>query len=156
VDGSIQCFPAGASSKQSEVIESISGAKRFTRRVQFIVLPVMNLRKFGMFVLAAVFLCGCATTVTNLTPSQEPRNANNIYPFEVSLKTSQQTIRQDTIEPFVLIGTSIYPMHPALGPCSGEYELRLLPLQIRLQIRPHVPARQEQPSFGHLPVGNSR
>jgi hypothetical protein len=31
----------------------------------------------------------------------------------VSLKTSQQTIRQDTIEPFVLIGTSIYPMHPA-------------------------------------------
>jgi hypothetical protein len=73
----------------------------------------MNLRNIGLSFAGALLLTGCSTTITNLTPSQLPRNPNNIYPFEVSLQTTQQSIQQDTIKPFVLIGTSIYPMHEA-------------------------------------------
>jgi hypothetical protein len=72
----------------------------------------MNLRNFAFSFMAAILLTGCSTTITNLTPSQQPRNPNNIYPFEVTLETTQQSIRQDTIQPSVIIGTSIYPMNP--------------------------------------------
>jgi hypothetical protein len=53
---------------------------------------------------------GCSTTITNLTPRELPRNGNNIYPFEVAYDTSQQTVKENTIKPFVMIGTELYPM----------------------------------------------
>jgi hypothetical protein len=43
-----------------------------------------------------------------------PRNPNGIYLFEVALDTRQQTLRQETIKPYVLIGSSTYPMQSAL------------------------------------------
>lgn len=64
-------------------------------------------------VLAALVLTGCSTTITNLTPGSQPRNANNLYPFEVQFKTSQKTIRENTIQPYVVIGAETYPMQPA-------------------------------------------
>ncbi|HEX7862082.1 MAG TPA: hypothetical protein VF773_17240 [Verrucomicrobiae bacterium] len=66
--------------------------------------------------LATAFLIlfsGCTTTITNLTPSQHPRNANNLYPFEVTFDTKQKTVRDNTIKPFIMIGTQLYPMEPA-------------------------------------------
>jgi hypothetical protein len=60
----------------------------------------------------AVF-CGCSTTISNLTPSQHPRNPNNLYPFEVTFDTNQKTVREQTLKPFVMIGTQLYPMEPA-------------------------------------------
>ena len=71
----------------------------------------MNLR-IGILAIAALFATGCSTTITNLTPSQLPRNANNHYPFEVSFDTTQKTVRENTIQPYVLIGTQLYPMQP--------------------------------------------
>lgn len=62
---------------------------------------------------SAFLLSGCSTTITNLTPGQLPRNANNLYPFEVSFDTSQKTVRENTITPSVMIGTELYPMQPA-------------------------------------------
>lgn len=73
----------------------------------------MNLRTSAVVLLAAIALTGCSTTITNLTPSQQPRNANNIYPFEVAFDTSQKSIRTDTIKPSVIIGSESYPMKPA-------------------------------------------
>lgn len=61
----------------------------------------------------ALVLTGCTTTITNLTPGQLPRNTDNLYPFEVSFDTSQKAVRENTIKPFVLIGTELYPMQPA-------------------------------------------
>jgi len=72
----------------------------------------MSLRKTALVCLAGILFCGCSTTITNLTPSREPRNPNNLYPFEVTLQTSQQSIQQDTITPYVLIGLEKYPMQP--------------------------------------------
>jgi hypothetical protein len=75
----------------------------------------MNFQR-NVAVLSAVVtlgLTGCSTTISNLTPSQQPRNANNIYPFEVQFQTAQKSIRQNTIKPYVIIGTETYPMQPA-------------------------------------------
>ena len=68
--------------------------------------------QFAAVAFASVWLGGCSTTITNLTPSSVPRNANNIYPFEVQFKTSQKTIRENTIQPYVLVGDATYPMDP--------------------------------------------
>ena len=58
-------------------------------------------------------LCGCTTTISNLTPSRQSRNADNLYPFEVTYDTKQKVVRDDTIKPYVMIGAQLYPMEPA-------------------------------------------
>jgi hypothetical protein len=67
-------------------------------------------------VLAVTFvamLCGCSTTISNLTPSRQVRNADNLYPFEVTYDTNEKVVREETLKPFVMIGTQLYPMEPA-------------------------------------------
>jgi hypothetical protein len=71
----------------------------------------MNLRNSLLLGLAALWLTGCATTITNITPSHVPRNANNLYPFEVAIETAQASIRENSIKAFVVIGGDLYPMH---------------------------------------------
>jgi len=65
--------------------------------------------------LAAMALLGsgCTTTITNLTPSQLPRNAQNVYQFEVAFDTKQHTVKEQTLAPSVMIGLDSYPMRPA-------------------------------------------
>jgi hypothetical protein len=57
-----------------------------------------------------LLLCGCAARITNLTPSQQPRNAEGMYPVEFAFESRQQTIRWDTITPSVIIGEQHLPM----------------------------------------------
>ena len=59
-----------------------------------------------------VLLTGCASTFTNLTPLEQPRNANNLYPVEVAFNSQQQSLRWDSIHPYVLANGQLYPMHP--------------------------------------------
>jgi hypothetical protein len=63
-------------------------------------------------VLAAALATGCTSTITNLTPRELPRNANNLYPFEVAYDTSQQSVRTNSIKPYVMIGGELFPMQP--------------------------------------------
>lgn len=74
--------------------------------------PVATLA-ITILAILALFLTGCSTTITNLTPSQLPRNPDNLYPFEVTFDTSQKSIREETIRPAVMIGTQLFPMQPA-------------------------------------------
>jgi hypothetical protein len=60
--------------------------------------------------LVSWLLVGCSTTVTNLTPSQMPRNATGLYPFEASWDNTRQSIRNESIKAYVLIGTESFPM----------------------------------------------
>ena len=71
-------------------------------------------RKFLTLLSLPLLLAGCATTLTNLTPQQQTRNADNLYPVEVALATRQQSLRWDTIRPSVLVGSEFYPMRPTL------------------------------------------
>lgn len=58
-------------------------------------------------------MAGCATTrITNLTPQQEFRNANGLYPIEAAMTSRQQTLRWNTIRPQVVVDQEFYPMRP--------------------------------------------
>jgi hypothetical protein len=67
-------------------------------------LPVLSL--------SLLLLAGCATQLTNLTPQQQVRNTNNIYTVEAAFDSTQQTIRWQSIQPKILVGTTTYDMRP--------------------------------------------
>jgi hypothetical protein len=60
----------------------------------------------------SLLLAGCATHLTNLTPQQQVRNAENLYPVEVSFNSNQQTVRWKSIQPKIVVGTESYDMRP--------------------------------------------
>jgi hypothetical protein len=62
--------------------------------------------------LSVLLLTGCATTFTGLTPLQQPRNANNLYPVEVAFNSQQQSLRWESIQPYVLANGELYPLRP--------------------------------------------
>lgn len=75
--------------------------------------PDMMTVRFFATACAALLLTGCATTtITNLTPSKVERNSSGLYQFEVALETRQQSLRQESLQPYVLIGLESYPMQP--------------------------------------------
>src|ERR1035437_9253442 len=68
-------------------------------------------KKF-MPVLPALLLMGCASMFSRLTPLQQPRNPNNLYPVEVQFNSTQQSLRWDSIKPYVLVNGELYPLRP--------------------------------------------
>ena len=62
-------------------------------------LACMILKKF-LPLLPVLLLAGCATsTFTRVTPQEQPRNANNLYPVEVVFNSNQQSLRWDSLKP---------------------------------------------------------
>lgn len=72
----------------------------------------MKLSQSAALASLVLLFAGCSTTITNLTPNQLPRNQQGLYPFEVALQTTQASIKEDTIQPYVMIGMEKYPMEP--------------------------------------------
>jgi len=62
--------------------------------------------------LPVLLLTGCASTFTRLTPLEQPRNQNNLYPVEVQFNSPQQSLRWDSIKPYVLVNGVLYDLHP--------------------------------------------
>jgi hypothetical protein len=71
---------------------------------------MVSAKKFLPVLFLGGLLAGCSTTITNLTPKQEHRNANNFYDLEVALSSTQETLRWSSIKPYVIIGSETYPM----------------------------------------------
>lgn len=73
----------------------------------------MKLKKFLPF-LPVLLLAGCTTTATftRMTPSEQPRNANNLYPVEVAFNSPQQSLRWDSLKPYVLVDGQSLPLRP--------------------------------------------
>jgi len=71
----------------------------------------MNLKKF-LPLLPILLLAGCSTTATftRMTPSVQPRNADNLYPVEVAFDSSEQALRWDSVRPFVLVQGQAFPL----------------------------------------------
>lgn len=71
----------------------------------------MKLKKFLLF-LPVLLLAGCTTTATftHMTPSVQVRNANNLYPVEVAFTSQQQSLRWNTLKPYVLVDGQTFPM----------------------------------------------
>ncbi len=68
------------------------------------------IKRFLALGLLPLLMAGCQTTVTNLSPSQLPRNASGQYPLSVKWESSQQSLRQESLQGFVMIGADLYPM----------------------------------------------
>jgi hypothetical protein len=71
-------------------------------------------KKFLPVLFLPLLLAGCATSITNLTPLQQTRNANHLYPVELALDSNQQTVRWDSVQPHILVGNESYPMRGTL------------------------------------------
>ena len=72
----------------------------------------MNWKKF-LPLLPVLLLAGCYTpTFTRLTPGQQTRNDNNLYPVEAAFDTQQQSLRRDSIKAYVLVNGQALPMRP--------------------------------------------
>jgi hypothetical protein len=70
------------------------------------------LKKTLSLLLLPLLLGGCAAQFTNLTPKQQVRNPNNLYPVEVKLSSQQQALRWNSIKPQVVVSGQSYEMHP--------------------------------------------
>lgn len=69
-------------------------------------------KKF-LSLLPVVLLAGCLSpTFTRLTPVEQPRNANNLYPVEVAFNSQQQSLRWDSIQASVVVNGETIPMRP--------------------------------------------
>lgn len=71
----------------------------------------MNLKNFLPLTLV-LMLTGCASTFTRLSPLEQPRNPNNLYPVEVQFNSPEQAMRPDSVKPYVLVEGQLYPLHP--------------------------------------------
>lgn len=68
------------------------------------------LKKF-LPLLPLLLLVGCTTpTFTRLTPSVQPRNANNLYPVETIFESQQQSLRWDSVKAYVLVNGQTLPL----------------------------------------------
>jgi len=68
------------------------------------------LKKF-LPLLPILLLAGCSTaTFTRLTPIQQPRNPDNVYPVEAAFDSQQQSLRWDSIQAYVLVNGQSFPM----------------------------------------------
>ena len=77
-------------------------------------IMTMTFRLLGL-VLFSVLMAGCQSTITNLTPTKQSRNSTGLYPVEVAWTTRQQTVRPQTLQPYVMVEFESYPMRRTLG-----------------------------------------
>ncbi len=88
-----------------------AGKSKLYKLAMLCELVRMNWKKF-LPLLPVLLLTGCASTFTRVTPLQQPRNANNLYPVEVIFDSTQQSLRWDSLKPYVLVNGELYPLRP--------------------------------------------
>ena len=106
--------------------------------------------------LLAIFLASCANTViTNLTPSILPRNPSGQYLVEMKLDSTQQSLRQDSIRPLVVVDFNTYPMRPTLR-MTNRWEALVPVAASQNMLVYHFKVDYEYNKFGGKPGQGSR
>lgn len=103
-----------------------------------------------MFLVAAmVMLASCTTTstVTNLTPSRTKRSPNNLYLIEYAWSSNQQSVRPDSIKPYVVVGTETYPMQKAAR-MKNRWEAYIPVPATQKSVLYHIKVDYEYNAFG--------
>jgi len=72
------------------------------------------MKKIYMLLLLPLALAGCSSSITNLTPGRLVRNSDGTCRVEAAWRSTERTIRPETIKPSVMVGLESYPMHPEL------------------------------------------
>jgi hypothetical protein len=70
------------------------------------------MKKYYALLLLPVLLAGCASSITNLTPTRYTRDPSGFYRFEAEWRSNRQAIRQDSFKPVVVINNDTVPMRP--------------------------------------------
>lgn len=68
-----------------------------------------KINKICWLLLLPVLLTGCSS-ITNLTPSQYPRDPSGYYRVEAMWKSNRSVIRPDSFTPLVVVDFQNYPM----------------------------------------------
>jgi len=68
------------------------------------------LKKLLMISLVPMMFAGCTGTFTNLSARQQPRNPNNLYSVGVAFQSRQKSLRWESVEPYVVVGSESYPL----------------------------------------------
>ena len=97
--------------KRADWHELLLTKSTFTSFCRFATLPRMW-KKILPLAMLPLFLGGCATTFTNLTPKTQVANSSNLYPVEVSFNSRKQTLRWESIKAEIVVGSQLYPMNP--------------------------------------------
>ena len=72
---------------------------------------MVKLNRLLLLALAVLGLSGCTTpTITNLTPSRLPRKDNGQYLLSVEWYSRQQSLIDESMKAFVIVGVDQYPM----------------------------------------------
>lgn len=80
-------------------------------RMQFSLRMLRQFSQISALISMALLLSACKThRITNLTPTRQTRNEAGVYRFEVAWDSHQQSIRTNTIKPYVIVGNEAYPM----------------------------------------------
>jgi hypothetical protein len=74
----------------------------------------MTKKWISLCLLLSGFLVGCATTVTNITSTTQPRNPNNQYLIEFQWSTTDQSVIPDSVQPYVVTGFDTFEMRPVM------------------------------------------
>jgi hypothetical protein len=86
-----------------------AGCREDARAVRLKHMSKMN--KLCFLLLLPAVLAGCSS-ITNLTPSQYPRDASGFYRVEAMWKSRKRVIRPDSFKPLVVVDLQAYPMRP--------------------------------------------
>ena len=68
------------------------------------------MKKTLMLLPLLLMLVGCSSLSTNLSAQRQLRNAENLYPVEVSFDSRQQSLRWDSIQVTLMVGKESYQM----------------------------------------------
>lgn len=69
-----------------------------------------TLRLAGLMAAALLAGCGTTSTVTNLSPRTQLRNAQGLYPVEIEFRSNMQALKKETLKPYLQVGENSYPM----------------------------------------------
>ena len=116
---------------------------------------MLTLKRVVPLCLLTILIASCASKVlTNLTPTQLPRNPNGQYLVEMKLDSTQQTLRSDSVSPKVVSGFNTYPMRPTLKMANRWEALVPIPADQEAFIY-HFKVDYEYNKFGNKPSQGS-
>jgi hypothetical protein len=75
------------------------------------ITPMLKMNKLCLLLLLPVVLTGC-TSITNLTPTQYPRDPSGYYRVEAMWRSRRAVIEPDSFKPLVVVDLQNYPMRP--------------------------------------------
>ncbi len=111
----------------------------------------MTKTKLSVGCLLALGLAGCvSTSMTNLTPTVAPRNPTGQYLIELAFDSNQQTMRPETIRPYVIVGFDPYELNRVPN-LTNRWETYIPVSASQNTVRYHFKVDYEYSQFGKKP-----